>query len=203
MRAAEVIEVCRIGALASVNPFEKLKLMADTFLSVKDLPGDVADLGAMRGGSALILRRLAPDKRLHVFDTWEGTPYDDPLCHHGKGEWAVSMEECQKLVGQEGPLLLYWKGVFPESAWFFRAGKDYDGDTGRYFCFVYVDMDTYQATHDAIEFFWPRVVPGGKLFFDDYGWEPCAGVAKAVGELFTKDMVTVVPSLYTCVVEKR
>lgn len=195
VRQADVVEICRIGANASVNPFEKLKLVADTFLTVKDLPGDVADLGAMRGGVSLILRRLAPDKHLHVFDTWEGTPYDDPLCHHKKGEWAVSMEECQKLVGEHSKTH-YWQGIFP-----YTINRLKDAE----FCFVYVDMDTEQATRDALHLFWPRMVVGGKIVVDDYGWEPCAGVKVAVDEIFSTgdQKMIVVHHLYTYIVEKQ
>lgn len=204
VRQADVIEVCRAAQPYSVNPLDKLKLMADHFLTVKDLPGDVADLGTCKGGTAMVLRRLAPDKHLHLFDTWEGTPYNDPLCHHRKGEWTVSLEECQKLVGN-GELTDYYKGVFPDIAhnwWIEREDRG--------FCFVYVDMDTEQATRDAIEFFWPRLVPGGKMVIDDYGWEPCAGVQKVVDEFCVNNRHVpddlnweVVQSLYTCVVEKR
>ena len=194
VRQADVVEVCRIGANSSVNPFEKLKLMADHFLTVKDLPGDVADLGTCRGGTAYILRKLAPDKHLQMFDTWEGTPYDDPLCHHKKGEWKASLEECKKLVGN-GDMTHYYQGVFPELK-----------PALQQFCFVYVDMDTEQATRDAIEFFWPRLVQGGKMVIDDYGWGPCSGVKKAVDEFIKEDMLmcgmNVVQSLYTAVLEK-
>ncbi len=189
--ARVITEACRAAQPYSVNPFPKIKLMADEFLSVADLDGDVADLGTYRGGTALILRRLRPDKKLHLFDTWEGTPIDDEMCHHKRGEWKADIEECKKIVGDE--LLTYYQvGTFPNTT----AGLEHND-----FCFVYVDMDTYQATRDAIEFFWPRLVPGGKLFFDDYGWTPCAGVKKAVDEML-KDR-KVCDSLYTCVVEKR
>lgn len=192
-RTADVVTLCRVGAGHSVNPFEKIKLMADYLLSVKGLPGDVADLGACRGGTSLVLRRLAPDKNLHVFDTWEGTPYSDPLCHHKKGEWTASFEECQKLVGN-GELTHYHRGVFPET--------DLAGVSFPPFCFVYVDMDTEQATRDALTFFWPRLVPGGIIMVDDYGWEPCAGVKKAVDDMFAENVRRVVPALYACILEK-
>lgn len=192
IRSADVIEVCRVGANASVNPFDKLKLMADHFLTVKELPGDVADLGACAGGTSYILRRLAPDKMLHIFDTWEGTPYSDPLCHHKKGEWRVSLEDCQRLV-ENGDLTTYHQGIFPNTV---NEGCDR-------FCFVYIDMDTEQATRDAIKFFWPRLVLGGKLLIDDYGWTPCAGVKKAVDEEVSEDKRSVIQSLYTCIVEKK
>lgn len=192
VRAADVAEVCRIGALYSCNPFEKLRILADQLLSVKELGGDIADLGTYRGGSALVMRRLVPEKSLHLFDTWGGTPYDDPLCHHKKGEWPASLEDCRKLVGT-GRDTYYHPGVFPESVpYYVEGGK---------FCFVFVDMDTYQATCDAIEFFWPRMVPGGKMVFDDWGWEPCAGIEKAVREAFYPSQIKELSS-YMCMVVK-
>src|ERR1035438_5578954 len=108
----------------------------------------------------------------------EGTPYNDPLCHHKKGEWAADLVECRKLVGNSN-LTHYRQSVFPE--WDGCEDRQLGEDK---FCFIYVDMDTEQATHDAIEFFWPLLVPGGKMMFDDYGWEPCAGVKKAADEMF-------------------
>lgn len=201
LRSGDIDEICRIGAAYSVNPLDKLKLIAGEFLKCVDLPGDVADLGAYRGGTSLILRRLAPDKQLHLFDTWDGTPYDDDLCHHKKGSWVASLEDCRKLLatpfqGAKTQVTYFWKGVFPFTA-------PHEENVPLAFCFVYVDMDTYQATRDAIEFFWPRMVSGGRICVDDYGWEPCAGVEKAISEMFPADqLVKVVPSLYTCVVEK-
>lgn len=194
LRTADIVEICRIGAGSSVNPYDKLKLLAHHFLTVKNLLGDVADLGAMRGGSSYVLRRLAPEKRLLIFDTWEGTPYDDPLCHHKKGEWKASLEDCKHLVGNS-ELTIYRRGVFP-------ATVSVLDQVGR-FCFVYVDMDTEQATHDAINTFWPCMVSGGKMVFDDYGWQPCAGVKKAVDEFFSarSDHASTVVG-YTLIVEK-
>lgn len=194
MRSGDVIELCRIASAVSVNPIDKLKLMADQFLSVAHLSGDVADLGTYRGGTALILRKLAPDKRLHMFDTWAGTPIDDDLCHHKKGEWVAKLDECRALVGN-GDLTHYHQGVFPGVVGY--------NDKPWNFCFVYVDTDTYQSVCDAIEFFWPRMVTGGKMVLDDYGWEACQGVKKAVDEAFPHSNIgTVYQQQYTYVVNK-
>ena len=200
VRSGDVVDVCRIAATVSVNPFEKLRLLADLYLSVKDVSGDIADLGAYRGGTSLILRRLAPDKHLHLFDTWEGNPYDDPLCHHKRGEWATRLEDCRTLVGSNHSRgdTHYHVGLFPETVEEANLGL---------FSFVYVDMDTERATRDAIAFFWPRLTRGGMMVFDDYGWEPCAGVKVAVDEGFglgpddTDPRRVVQP--FTCVVTKR
>lgn len=176
--ANTVSEIVQLGCCYSVNPFPKLEMMALEFLKVKDLEGDVADLGSYLGGSALVLRRLAPEKHLHLFDTWTGNPYDDEMCHHKKGEWAASLEGCADLVGHDDKTH-YHQGIFPDSM--INCNPP---DRSNPFCFVYVDMDTYKSTRDAVTFFWERLVSGGKMMFDDYGWEPCAGVKKAVDEMF-------------------
>lgn len=193
IKAQDVLKLVREAEHLSVNPQAKLKLLADQFLSVSSLPGDVADLGAYRGACAYLLRRLAPDKELHVFDNWGvGNPHFDPDCHHGPGEWAFPLEECRRNVGAD-PKTHFHKGVFPGSA----AGLE-----GRRFCFVFVDMDTYQSTKAAVEFFWPRLVAGGKMLVDDWSWEPCAGTEKAVRELFEESQLRIYPEEHACLLTK-
>lgn len=194
IKTADVLKAVNDACGVSPNPFGKLKLLADQYLTVAHLEGNIADVGAYRGGCSLILRRLAPDKELHVFDTWAGTPFDDDLCHHKKGSWPASLAECKSLVG-EGALTHYHEGVFPYTVDdLLKTCK---------FCFVFVDPDTYQTVRDAIEFFWPRMVTGGKMMFDDYDWAPCAGVKKAVDEAFAESDRVVFAANYACVVTKR
>lgn len=192
VKALSLVEACRLGSTVSINPFAKLKLMAERFQGTINLPGHVADLGAYRGGTSVILRRLAPDKVLHIFDTWAGNPYNDPLCHHKAGEWPADCGDCRRFVGVND-LTAYYKGIFPDTI------ENYNDHPYEY-SFVYVDMDTERATKDAIDFFWPRMVSGGEMFFDDYDWEPCAGVKKAVDETFTEKLVF--PQQHSCVVVK-
>ena len=62
------------------------------------------------------------------------------------------------------------KGFFPETT----AGLE---DT---FCFVNLDMDLYQPMLAGIEWFYPRMEPGGVILLHDY-WNPEApGVKRAV-----------------------
>lgn len=200
-RVSETMDAVRAGAAYSINPPSKLRIVAEEFMRVitAGILGDVADLGSWRGGVALMLRRLAPERPLHLFDTWTGNPYDDPLCHHKKGEWAAPLEDCQAVVGKDA-LTHYHQGVFPNSA--ANLNQDYAPGLRR-FCFVYCDMDTEQATRDALVFFLPRLSPGGVIMFDDYGWGPCAGVKKAVDDVITAEGRRVIQSNYTCVVTKR
>ena len=49
---------------------------------------------------------------------------------------------------------------------------------------AHVDVDLYRSVHDCIEFLYPRLVAGGTLVFDDYGFPSCAGARRAVDEAF-------------------
>ena len=53
------------------------------------------------------------------------------------------------------------------------------------FAFVHIDVDLYQPTRDSIEFFYPRLNPGGILLLDDYGFRSCPGATAAADEFFT------------------
>jgi hypothetical protein len=55
-------------------------------------------------------------------------------------------------------------------------------DSERAFGLVHLDVDVYPITRFCLEFFGPRMVPGGTIVVDDYGTTTCAGVKKAVDE---------------------
>jgi hypothetical protein len=50
------------------------------------------------------------------------------------------------------------------------------------FGLVHLDVDVYPITRFCLEFFGPRIVPGGVIVADDYGTTTCEGVKKAVDE---------------------
>ncbi len=50
------------------------------------------------------------------------------------------------------------------------------------FAFVHLDVDYYDGTLGALEFFWPRMVTGGVVLTHDYVWLP--GPTKAFDDFF-------------------
>jgi hypothetical protein len=54
----------------------------------------------------------------------------------------------------------------------------------RRFKLVHIDVDLYQPTRDSVEFFYPRMVPGGVILCDDYGSTRCPGARRAMDEFF-------------------
>jgi len=144
------------------------------------LPGVNAELGVFRGGSALMLADAAPGKTLRLFDTFAGLPSDDiPGGKHVAGEFACGLAPVEALLW--GYSVEYQVGRFPESA----VGLD-----EVYSC-VHIDGDLYETTRDAAAYFWPRMVPGGVILWDDYEWPDTPGVAKALHEYFPAHQIEV------------
>lgn len=146
----------------------------------RGLPGDVAELGVFKGGTAhlLAVRLKGADKRLHLFDTFGGMPeVDRSRDWHRPGDFAdTSLESVQNLLNTTGFGMIHWHpGLFPETA---------TGLMDSRFCFVHVDADIYPSVKSACEFFFPRLVPHGVMIFDDYGQVTCPGAKDAVDDYF-------------------
>jgi len=163
------------GATPTLVDVERLNRVSNLATSVCKLPGVNAELGVYRGGSAQAIAEACPSKPLHLFDTFEGLPSDDTSeGGHAKGEFVASFKEVMKTL-QRYPFIEYHVGFFPDTT---------KGLEHLYFSFVHVDADIFQSTEAAIEFFLPRMVPGGIMVFDDYDWPPCPGVKELVDKWF-------------------
>ena len=58
----------------------------------------------------------------------------------------------------------------------------FGGYENKQFAFADIDVDLYQATYDSLAFIYERMVKGGIILFDDYGFVMCAGARKAVDD---------------------
>ena len=61
----------------------------------------------------------------------------------------------------------------------------------RTFSFVHLDCDLYQSYRDCLTFFWPRLVPGGIILFDEYDDPSWPGCNLAVDEFVAEAQVTI------------
>ncbi|GJG86047.1 hypothetical protein tb265_12280 [Gemmatimonadetes bacterium T265] len=156
----------------------------DSYLSyglarhARSLPGAVAEVGVYRGGTAKMFAKVfAPSgKTVHLFDTFAGMPAVDPTkdFHHA-GDFAdVSVDGVREYL-QDCPNVRLYPGFFPATA------GPIEDET---FCFVHVDVDIYTSVRDCCRFFYPRLVTGGTIVFDDYGRGTCPGAKRAVDEFF-------------------
>jgi hypothetical protein len=150
---------------------------------VADLPaGDYVEMGTQYGGTAKLIYDLMPaTRKLFCFDTFEGFTQPDldeesKVYHHGfttKSIAPLAMETVKNIIMGKSPSdrLTMVKGRVPETL------APYENYRWR---FAHLDMDLYEPTRTALEWLWPRMVPGGIIFFHDYTALP--GVKKAVDE---------------------
>jgi O-methyltransferase len=147
-------------------------------LHVKSLPGDVAEVGVYKGGTAWLLAKAfeATGKDVHLFDTFGGMPpTDSSRDHHKQGDFDdVTYEEVREYLG-DCPHAHLYKGFFPDTAVAVEA---------KTFCLVHVDADIYRSVLDCCQFFYSRLTSGGVMIFDDYGRLSCPGAKAAVDEFF-------------------
>ena len=145
--------------------------------------GDACEVGCWRGLSAYQIahhiKAVPTDASLHIFDSFEGlsdfAPADTPrsgLPHDQelRSKFAAGLEIVQRNL-REFDFILFYEGWVPA-----RFGEVED----KRFSFVHVDVDLYQPTYETFKFFYPRLVPGGLMVFDDYGCIDFPGAKLAV-----------------------
>jgi O-methyltransferase len=148
-----------------------------------DLDGDILEVGVWRGGSGALLARAAQraSLRTRVFlcDTFRGlVKVSSRDSSYRDGEYTASragVDELLRRLGLDGVTVL--EGVFPDDT---AAAL---GNVRLRFC--HVDVDVYESARDVLHWVWPRLVPGGVVVFDDYGFRGCDGVTSLVNEAAT------------------
>lgn len=134
--------------------------------------GALAEVGVYRGGTARLLARACPGRPLHLFDTFRGMPHADAaIDRHRAGDFADTSLTAVRAFLADCPQAVLHPGVFPETAAVVADAR---------FCLVHVDVDVEASVAAALAFFYPRVVPGGVLVFDDYDWVKTPGVRRAL-----------------------
>lgn len=145
------------------------------------LPGDMLEVGVWRGGSGALVAAAAagnPGARVFLADTFAGVVKAGAAdgAYRGGEHADADAGQCRALLDRLGlgnaAILV---GVFPE-----ETGA---AITGRRFSFVHIDVDVHDSVRDAFAWAWPRLLPGGCVVFDDYGFEQCPGATLAVNAI--------------------
>lgn len=155
-----------------------------------NVDGAIAECGVYRGDFAKYINRFMPDRKLYLFDTFEGfyekhitkEEVQESLLLRSKGSYAdVSVEEVLENIGRHVTVIIR-KGYFPETA---------QGLENEKFAFVSLDMDLYIPILAGLEFFYPRMSSGGYIFIHDFR-VGLPGVRRAVEEFCKKKSIGIV-----------
>jgi O-methyltransferase len=144
--------------------------------------GHFCECGVYKGSTAFLIARVIkehPTKKhnLHLFDTFTGMP-DTAIKErdsHSKGDAGdTSLEDVKEFL-KEFTFIEFHPGFIPDT---------FKEIVNRRFCFVHIDVDIYQSTIDCYRFFYDRMVRGGILLCDDYGFPAYRKAAKAAVDQF-------------------
>ena len=140
------------------------------------LDGDIAEVGVYKGGSAKLLAIWKGKRSLHLFDSFQGMASTSKnIDIHRVGDFNDTSFEAVKQYLFEFDNLYLHKGWFPCNSELVKNNR---------FSLVHLDVDLYQSTLDALNFFYERMVRGGIILSHDYNSLSCPGVVKAFDEFF-------------------
>ena len=200
--SATDIALCESVADLTMTSPERIVALRDavTYLVENRIEGDVVECGVWRGGSMVVVAKtllaLGDIRDLHLCDTFEGmsapTEHDrsfdarmaadlmsDTSRAEGRNVWCIAGEEdVRRNVAATG---------YPAARQHFVRGKVEEtlpGGAPERIALLRLDTDWYESTKHELEVLYPRLVEGGVLILDDYGyWQ---GARKAVDEYFAK-----------------
>lgn len=135
------------------------------------------EFGSYKGGSGEIIAKACPNRSIFLIDSFQGLPPTSPEKgdFHFEGEFSdvdfLGTAGYFKMLYQNVRIL---KGFSPDVFNFF--------DDKTRFTFLHLDIDVYDSCKDAAEFFWPRLMDGGYMLWDDYGFYSCRGAKNFIDE---------------------
>jgi O-methyltransferase len=170
-----------------IEPGELALILAELEgILLRDIPGDIVELGCYIGTTSLFLRRLldlyGSDKQLHVYDSFAGLPNKSKQDQSRLGEAFVRGElyarraDVEKHFRQAGLRLpTIHKG------WFEQLGLS---DMPPIISYAFIDGDFHSSILASLQLAWPCLSPGGVVLIDDYDSDKLPGVKRAVDDFF-------------------
>jgi hypothetical protein len=166
--------------LLSLNDRPRLYYLAAFARHAAALGGPIAELGVFRGGTALLLARVTrpAGSPLHLFDSFDGLsePHAERDIFYRRGDFRFpDADAVAGILAEAGPRVSIYKGWIPEVLAQAPECR---------WAMVHVDVDLYEPTAAACEYFYGLMMPGAVMVFDEYGFPSCRGERAAVDEFF-------------------
>lgn len=147
-------------------------------LRSQNIIGAFAELGVYKGETARMIHEMDNQRRFYLFDTFKGFDLNDLALEistdkkYSTSHFSDTTIESVKQFIDGNENLVFIPGYFPESA----AGLNEE-----HYAFVHLDADLYKPTIAALNYFYPKLSPGGVILIHDYNhnW---SGLRKAVDE---------------------
>ena len=125
-------------------------------------------------------KRAGKGFTMHLYDSW-GSMRETELLE-GEAELIgnfshLSLERTKRNLSEFHNNLIFHWGYIPEAL-------DVLPEPPRSVQFMHIDINSALPTKSLLEFFWPRLVSGGVILFDDYGWAPYKDTKNVIDAFF-------------------
>ncbi len=191
-----------VGGMTNVEQRMNMCLLVEQVLTYR-VAGDLVEVGCHDGKSATLfqsyIEHIAPDRTLHVFDSFQGLP--EP----GEEDGTTPIFGSGQLPATEQALLDNFAEVGLNAPVIHRGWFSDTLPTGlpERICFAHLDGDYYDSIRESLEYVYPLLSSGAVCLIDDYSdpaiydnWNGLPGVKKACDE-FLGDKPEEVSVLYS------
>ncbi len=181
----EAYEKMRFHSLVDIHRCYELWSLVEQ--SAKLAEGALMEVGVWKGGTGALIAKKAElcgiKGKTYLCDTFTGvvkTGAKDSGYADGEHD-DTSLEIVETLLNRDLELanVEILQGIFPE-----ETGHRVEGESFR---FCHIDVDVYRSARDVFEWIWDRLVVGGIIVYDDYGFERTVGITRHVEEVKAED----------------
>ncbi|MES2045193.1 MAG: TylF/MycF/NovP-related O-methyltransferase [Pseudomonadota bacterium] len=173
------------NAFTLVDVLRRHELWSLVRQSGKLAPGNYLEVGVWRGGTGLVIaeavRHFGVGGDVYLADTFSGVVAagEHDTMYVG-GEHADTSEALvgQLLADSGHDQVRILKGMFPDD-----TGNQFEGAIR----LLHIDVDVYESAKGVMDWAFDRIVTGGIIVFDDYGYSTCSGITKLCEEYEVDD----------------
>jgi len=153
---------------------EKKILLLSDLIKASPAEGDIVECGVGNGFSLAVISKISK-KKIYAFDSFEGFPSEisdkedknlSKILTYSKWNYKMmTIDLVKKNLIENGisendldKRIIFKKGFFPKSFIGFNSPIS----------FLHLDVDLYNSYKDCLEFFYPKLIKGGIVTFDEY-----------------------------------
>lgn len=192
----ETVRLAQPNTMTSPQRLQAL-ILATRHVVRRQLPGAIVECGVWRGGSMFTAARTLLDagdgtRELYLYDTYSGMPAPgEQDVRHSDGQSAATLmldpaeEQTRAIAGLQTVKDTMASSGYDGARVHFIPGKVEEtipAIAPAEIALLRLDTDWYSSTLHELEHLYSRLVPGGVLIIDDYGW--WEGARRAVDEFF-------------------
>lgn len=198
----KLYERCRTKTMTSIERMHALYKAVEYVVRAR-IAGDFAECGVWRGGSVMLMALAAQQfgdsgRRIWIYDTFNGMTEPSPLDKQamtGRSARDILSENAKSLenpfwgiASQDTVTDNLQRTGYPMERFVFVKGdilETLPATAPDKLAILRLDTDWYQSTRHELRALYPRLLPGGVLILDDYGY--WTGAKRAADEFFADE----------------